>query len=86
MKMTNKDDGAFACASNYAHQAGLTKREYISAKVLAGFVSDKQFMAMVADSAKKDDVDFSQYIAELSVEVADELIKALNKSRNESQI
>lgn len=63
--MENGKQGAFACASDYGYQQGLTKREYFAAMVMQGL------MACPDISGSR------EIIAEESVKQADALLKAL---------
>lgn len=64
---TEPNEPAFACASDTGHQEGLTKREYFAAMAMQGIISNP-----IHDQYKST-------VAEVSVKMADELIKALNK-------
>ena len=67
--MENKKQGAFACASDEGHQAGLTKREYFAA------------MAM---QAMANNINLSyEAVAFESVKLTDALLKELDKPKSE---
>ena len=76
--MKNGECGAFACASDGAHQAGLTKREYFAVLAMQGLLTR-------VPKRDNDKVDLgileSKRIAEESVLMADELLNALSKSK-----
>ena len=60
-KMENGKQGAFACASDYGYQQGLTKREYFAGLAMQGYTGQLDI----------------ESIAKWSVEMADALLKAL---------
>ena len=64
--MENKEQGAFACASDSGYQKSLTKREYFAAMAMQGMVARDQPMS-----------GFSIDEASQCVFIADTLIKAL---------
>jgi hypothetical protein len=68
MKETNPEHGAFACAADEKHQAGLTKREYFAALIYQGISTISDSIANRVRSAA------------IAVECADALIEELNKA------
>ena len=74
--MENGEYGAFACASDGAHQAGLTKREYFSVLAMQGLLTR-------VPKRDNDKVDLgileSKRIVEESVLMADALLEELEK-------
>ena len=68
--ITHPNDGAFACASNYAHQAGLSTREYFAAMALQGIIAAHDIYVSGLNHKQN---------AENAVMAADALIAALNE-------
>lgn len=67
---TRPDDFAFACVDGNSHlQEGLTKREYFAAMAMQGFCANTNYRW------------HSREVSEMSVQVADELIKVLNNEQ-----
>ena len=71
--MENEKQGAFACASDYGYQQGLTKREYFAAMAMQGYIVERH---------AQDNTD-RRKIAGWSVKMADELLKALETIKPE---
>jgi hypothetical protein len=74
LNITEPNSGAFACTDNQDFlQRGLTKREYFAAMALQGMLSNSK-----GDLYKSKEQFLSDH-AISSIELADELIKELNK-------
>jgi hypothetical protein len=58
-------------------QVGLTKREYFAAKAMQGLLSNSEWMREYKGEKYLMETDI---LAEVSVKIADKLIKALNKN------
>ena len=72
--MTSPQHSAFPTPDNYC-ESGVTVREYFAAQAMTGFIS-----GMLASGNINDDREqVNSAVARYSVELADALIKALNK-------
>ena len=72
MNMSNKtkpNDAAFACATSWGHQEGLTKREYFAAMALQGLCANPNESGLFEVNALR------------AVGMADTLIKELNRGK-----
>lgn len=97
---TNGDDAAFAASSNFSGgeyfpgSDGLTKREYLAAMAMQGFLSQSHAPAApktdwtsmgfgigedVWNSLNRHETSLAKTTADFSVQMADALIEALNK-------
>lgn len=79
---TKHDDGAFACASGNGYQAGCTKREYFASMAMQGLLTR---VPKRLDGQADLGILESKRIAEESVIMADELIKALNEGGQDNE-
>lgn len=71
--MKNGKEGAFACASDYGYQQGLTKREYFAAMAMQAMIT-REYPSS----------DFYQETALQCVHIADEMLKALETNPNQN--
>ncbi len=69
--MENEKQGAFACASDYGYQQGLTKREYFAVHIATGL--SVKAIAGRHNSINEMEVEVPLY----AVRLADALLKAL---------
>ncbi len=65
----NGECGAFACASDGAHQAGLTKREYFAGLAMQGMLANPEVIKSISDDK----------IITYSLKYSDILLKELEK-------
>lgn len=72
--MENSKEPAFACASDYKAQTGLTKLEYFTAMAMQGIMS-------IPGNDLEDRRFFAEYIAEKSVKIAKETLNQLEKEK-----
>ena len=70
--MENSKQSAFACASEYSVQKGLTKREYFAAMAMQGVLSNSAILDYLKDSN-------TLYLSERAVKIADEILDQLEK-------
>jgi hypothetical protein len=77
--MTNPNDAAFTGPNDHGYQSGLTKREYFAAMALQGLCLEGAFSQRIDDQCEKAGTTTSQALAVYAVDLADELIKELNR-------
>jgi len=68
----NGKQGAFACASDGCHQAGLTKREYFAGIALQSYINN------YFGGSERD----TEHCVKMSVRMADALLAELEKTKN----
>ncbi len=71
--MKNRDNGAYACASENGHQLGLTKREHFAGLAMQGMLSNSGVKGSYGVNRKPNNLNLSL----ACVAMADALLEAL---------